>query len=68
MVLPSELSKILNVFHVSTLRRYRSNLDHVMKIEELEVKSNMSYEEEPIRILAREMKEDLIGESIMEKS
>lgn len=57
LALPPELSKIHNVFHVSMLRRYRSNPSHVVQIEELDVESNISYEEEPVRILAREVKE-----------
>ncbi|KAA3483787.1 DNA/RNA polymerases superfamily protein [Gossypium australe] len=55
--LPSELPKIHNVFHVSMLRRYRSNLDHVVQVKELQVERNLSYKEEPILILAKEVKE-----------
>ncbi|KAA3473474.1 Retrotransposable element Tf2 [Gossypium australe] len=55
--LPSELEKIHNVFHVSMLRRYRSNPSHVVAPSETEIRSDMTYEEEPISILAREVKE-----------
>ncbi|KAG8474923.1 hypothetical protein CXB51_031618 [Gossypium anomalum] len=57
LILPPELEKIHNVFHVSMLRRYRSNPSHVINPSEVEIQSDMSYEEEPIRILAREVKE-----------
>lgn len=57
MALPPKLSKIHNVFHVSMMRKYRSNLDHVVHIEELEVEPKLSYKEEPVNILAREVKE-----------
>ncbi|KAA3466384.1 pol protein [Gossypium australe] len=57
LALPPRLSKIHNVFHVSMLRSYRSNLNHVIHVEEVEVESNLSYEEEFIRILAKEDKE-----------
>lgn len=57
LALPPKLSKIHNVFQVSMLRRYRLNTDHVVKIEELEVKPILSYEEELVSILAREVKE-----------
>ncbi|KAA3484047.1 Chromo domain-containing protein [Gossypium australe] len=50
--LPPELSKIYNVFHISMLHRYRSNLEHVVQIEEFEVQPNVSYEEKPLHILA----------------
>ncbi|KAA3479977.1 reverse transcriptase [Gossypium australe] len=54
LALPPELSKIHNMFHVSMLRRYKSNLDHVVQIKELRVEPNLSYEEESICIIARE--------------
>ena len=57
LMLPPELEKIQNVFHVSMLRRYRSDPSHVISLAEVEIKPDMTYEEEPIRILAREIKE-----------
>ena len=39
------------------LRRYRSDPSHVINPSEVEIQSDLSYEEEPIRILAREVKE-----------
>ncbi|KAK5845757.1 hypothetical protein PVK06_001973 [Gossypium arboreum] len=57
LILPPELEKIHNVFHVSMLRRYRSDPSHVFSPSEVEIQADMSYEEEPIRILAREVKE-----------
>ncbi|XP_070054942.1 uncharacterized protein [Nicotiana tomentosiformis] len=55
--LPLELDKIHNVIHVSMLRRYRSDPSHVLPIESIEVNPNLTYGEEPIQILAREIKE-----------
>ncbi|KAG8492234.1 hypothetical protein CXB51_009908 [Gossypium anomalum] len=55
--LPSELEKIHNVFHVSMLRRYRSNPSHVISPSNIEIQSDMTYEEKPIRILSCEIKE-----------
>ncbi|KAK5825584.1 hypothetical protein PVK06_020440 [Gossypium arboreum] len=57
LILPPELERIHNVFHVSMLRRYRSDPSHVISPSEVEIQADMSYEEEPIRILAREVKE-----------
>ncbi|XP_019257801.1 PREDICTED: uncharacterized protein LOC109236024 [Nicotiana attenuata] len=57
LALPPELDKIHNVFHVSMLRRYRSDPCHVLPIESVEVNPDLTYEEEPIQILARELKE-----------
>ncbi|KAA3480029.1 DNA/RNA polymerases superfamily protein [Gossypium australe] len=54
--LPSELSQIHNVFHVSMLGRYRSDPSHVVPVEEIEVKPDLSFEEEPVEILDRDVK------------
>ncbi|KAA3487258.1 reverse transcriptase [Gossypium australe] len=56
LALPSELEKIHNVFHLYMLRRYRSNSSHVISPSEIEIQPDMSYNEEPIKILAREVK------------
>ena len=57
LVLPLNLEKIHNVFHVSMLRKYRSDLSHVVSSETIELRPDLTYEEEPIEILAREVKE-----------
>ena len=57
LALPPELEKIHNVFHVSMLRRYRSDPSHIVSPTEIEVRPDMTYEEEPIKILAREVKQ-----------
>ena len=57
LALPPELEKIHNVFHVSMLRRYRSNPSHVVSSETIELRLDLMYEEEPVEILAREVKE-----------
>ena len=57
LALPLELEKIHNVFHVSMLWRYRSDPSHVVFLETIELRSDLTYEEEPMEILAREVKE-----------
>ncbi|XP_015168629.1 uncharacterized protein [Solanum tuberosum] len=57
LALPPELEKIHNVFHVSMLRRYRSDPSHVLPVESIEVNPDLTYNEEPIRIKAREVKQ-----------
>ena len=57
LALPPELEKIHNVFHVSMFRRYRLNPSHVVSSERIELRPDLTYEEEPIEILAREVKE-----------
>ena len=57
LALPPKLEKIHNVFHVSMLRRYRSNPSHVVSSETIELKLDLTYEEGPVEILAQEVKE-----------
>ena len=56
LALPLELSQIHDVFHVSMLRRYRSDPSHILQAQPLELKYDTSYEEESIAIVARETK------------
>ncbi|KAL4367743.1 hypothetical protein GQ457_05G022050 [Hibiscus cannabinus] len=56
LALPPEFDKIHNVFHVSMLKRYRSDPSHVLEPEEVELNPDLSYEEEPVMILDLEVK------------
>ncbi|KAK8600775.1 hypothetical protein V6N12_050624 [Hibiscus sabdariffa] len=56
LALPPEFHKIHNVFHVSMLRRYRSDPSHVLEPKDVELNHDFSYEEKPIQILDREVK------------
>ena len=57
LALPLDLEKIHNIFHVSILRRYRSDPSHVVSLKTIELRPDLTYEEEPVEILAREVKE-----------
>ena len=57
LALPPEMENIQNVFHVSMLRRYRSDPSHVVSSETIELRPDFTYEEEPMEILARGVKE-----------
>ena len=57
LALPPELEKIHNVFHVSMERRYRSYPSHVVPSETIELRPDLTYEEVPVEILARKVKE-----------
>ncbi|XP_017617586.1 uncharacterized protein LOC108462101 [Gossypium arboreum] len=54
--LSPELDQIHDVFHVSMLRCYRSDPVHVILIEEIEVRLDLTFEEEPVQILERDVK------------
>ena len=57
LALPLEFEKIHNVFHVSMLRRYRSDPSHVVSSETIKLRSDLTYEEVPVQSLAQEVKE-----------
>ena len=57
LALPPKLEKIHNFFHISMLRRYRSDPSHVVSSEIIELRSDLTYEEKLVEILAREVKE-----------
>ena len=56
LALPPELSQVHDVFHISLLRRYRSDPSHILKQQPIELKKDLSYAEELVEILAREEK------------
>ena len=45
VVLPPSLSKIHNVFHVSTLRKYVFNPSHIVELEPIRISKDFTYEE-----------------------
>ena len=57
LALPPNLEKICNLFHVSMLWRYRSDPSHVVSSDTIELRPDLTYEEEPVEILAWEVKE-----------
>ncbi|XP_058002206.1 uncharacterized protein LOC131179392 [Hevea brasiliensis] len=56
LALPLKLSQIHDVFHVSMLRRYRSDPSHVLQKQPIELREDLTYEEEPVEIIDREEK------------
>jgi hypothetical protein len=55
--LPDGLTGIHDVFHVSQLKKYHPNAEHVLNEEPLELRPNLSYVEKPVRILEKSVKE-----------
>ncbi|XP_058202949.1 uncharacterized protein LOC131317410 [Rhododendron vialii] len=51
LALPPKLSGVHDVFHVSMLRKYEPDPSHVLQWSELELEADVSYGEEPMRIL-----------------
>ena len=56
LALPPHMQHIHNVFHVSMLKKYNPDVNHVLEYKPLEVQSDMSYVEQPIEILDQQEK------------
>ncbi|KAL0544185.1 hypothetical protein IC582_019298 [Cucumis melo] len=56
LALPPSLTTVHDVFHVSMLRKYVPDPSHVVDYEPLEIDENLSYVEQPVEVLAREVK------------
>ncbi|KAK5794362.1 uncharacterized protein LOC108479282 [Gossypium arboreum] len=54
--LPPKLDRIHDVFHVSMLRRYRSDPTHIVPIEEIELRPDLTIKDEPVQILDGDVK------------
>ena len=57
LAIPLELAKLHDVFHVSMLRKYCYNESHILPVQEIQVQEDLSNDEEPTTILAREVKQ-----------
>lgn len=57
LALPPKFERVCNVFHVSNIRKYVHHSLHILEYEPVDLQENMTYEEYPIRILDREVKE-----------
>ncbi|XP_062113959.1 uncharacterized protein LOC133824964 [Humulus lupulus] len=56
LALPPAFSRVHDVFHVSTLRKYVNDPTHVLSYNELSIDPQLSYEEKPVAILDRKDK------------
>ena len=50
VALPPNLSNLHDVFHVSQLRKYVSDPSHVIQVDDVEVRDNLTVETMPVRI------------------
>ncbi|RZB75827.1 Transposon Ty3-G Gag-Pol polyprotein [Glycine soja] len=56
IALPPSLSNLHPVFHVSQLRRYNPDPSHILAVDEVQVKDNLTYKAQPQQITDRRMK------------
>ena len=57
LALPLELAKLHDVFHVSMLRRYRSDTSHIILVQDIKVQEDFTFDEELKAILDREIRQ-----------
>ena len=57
LVLPPELSRIHPVFHVSMLRKYIFDPSHVLQPQAVEISEDLMYEEYPVAIVDRQLRQ-----------
>ncbi|XP_027156086.1 uncharacterized protein LOC113756729, partial [Coffea eugenioides] len=55
--LPSSLSRIHDIFHVLIFKKYYPNPTHILQSEEIEIDESLTYEEKPVQLLDRKVKE-----------
>ena len=55
--LPAELEHVHNVFHISQLRKYIPDPNHTIVSEPVDIAEDLVYEEHPVQILDRRIKQ-----------
>ena len=56
LALPLELAKLHDVFHVSMLKRYRSDTSHILPVQDIQVREDFTFDEESKAILDHEIR------------
>ena len=51
VALPLSMSKVHNVYHVSTLKKYFFYPSHVVELEPIQIFEDLTYEEVPVQII-----------------
>ncbi|XP_074355863.1 uncharacterized protein LOC141695523 [Apium graveolens] len=56
LALPPQMQHLHSVFEVSLLKKYNVDVSHVIELEPVEIQQDLSYVEQPVRILDRKGK------------
>ena len=67
LALPPCLDRVHNVFHVSQLRKYLSDPSHVIEPETIQLDDTLTYEEIPVEILDRKVRNTRRAETAIVK-
>ena len=54
--LPSQLSQVHDIFHVSMLKKYTRDPSHILPYAKIHLQPDITYEEQPAEILAKEVR------------
>ena len=57
IALPPHLANLYNVFHVSQLRKYVTDLTHVLEQDDVQVRENLTLGVGPVRIVDSQVKQ-----------
>ena len=66
LALPSEVSAVHDVFHISMLRKYVPDPSHVLELDVIEVHGDLCYKAKPVQIL--DQKENTLQNKEKEKT
>ena len=64
---PPSLANLHDVFHISQLRKYIADMSHVVPLDDVQVRDNLTIETLPMRIEDREVKQLLMKEITLVK-
>ena len=53
LALPLQMQHLHKLFHMSLLKKYNTDASHVIELEPAEIQPDLSYVEQPVRILDR---------------
>ena len=56
LALPPQMSQVHSVFHISLLQKYVADPMHILSVQEVAVKEDLSYVEHPMAIVDRQSK------------
>ena len=57
LALPPSMGHVHPIFHISMLRRYVPDPSHVLQTQEIEVDESLSYEELPVQVMDRQIRQ-----------
>lgn len=57
LVLLASMDRMDSVFHLSLLHKYLRDPTHVLRVENVKLRNDLAYEERPIQVLDRQVKQ-----------